>query len=55
MSTCADCEFYKAENGTGRCKYDAAQASPTQPFDTAVWPVVDGTDEVCGKFEVNGA
>ena len=51
MSTCNDCEFYKAVNGTGRCKEDTPHTSTTQPGNTAVWPVVNAADEACGKFQ----
>ena len=51
MSICSDCEYYHPTNGKGYCKQDSPHLSPTQDGTSGVWPVVDGENEVCGKFE----
>lgn len=51
---CSDCKYYEQVNGSGYCKIKHPDLSPTLAGNTAVWPVVYGTDSVCGEFKAEG-
>ncbi len=50
MNTCADCIYYEAINGSGRCKIKHPELSQTPLAATGVWPIVISTNKACGEF-----